>query len=136
MLRGAGTVHIDSASIDGNGGAVFSDTWIGVVDSDVTPPSGSITNVKLARPGKPVGLWRARVSFVGSDDLPGNTVTYQAQATAGSFFALRSGTLASGVGSFRFAFRRERSLRVLQIEIVLRDPVVNETSLERKVELR
>ena len=134
-IRGAGTSRIDSSTTDASGGAVFSDTWTGVVDSDVTPPSGSITAVKLTRPSKATGVWRGRVSFAAADDIAGNSVSYEAQITGGTFFALRTGTVPSKGGSFHFAFHRERGVRALRNAIALHDPVGNTTTLRKKVKL-
>jgi hypothetical protein len=136
LLRGRGIAHIDSSSNPPGAAATFSETWTGFVDFDATPPAGSITGVKVTRPHARSGLWKVQVSFAARDDVEGNAVSYDARATAGPVFVRKLGTLTDGRGTFRFAFVRPKPTHVLTIQIFVRDPVGNQTTLARRVKLR
>jgi hypothetical protein len=135
-LRGKGTAAIDSSTGVNASPIVFSDTWTGTVDFDATAPTGSVTAVKVARPHNSRGRWHATVSVSARDNVDSNPVSFTATATAGSFFASKSGTITSGAGSFTLTFHRAKRTRFLRITIRLSDPWGNATTITKNVRLR
>jgi hypothetical protein len=135
-LRGKGTAIIDSSTGVNSSPIVFSDTWNGTVDFDATPPTGSVTAVKVTRPHASRGRWHATVFFSARDNVDGNPVSFSATATAGLFIASKSGTLTSGTGSFTLAFHPAKRTRLLRIAIRLSDPWGNATTIRKNVRLR
>ena len=130
-LRGQGTGKVDSSTGD-TPPVYFSDTWTGVVDFDATAPSGSVTlNVTRLRGHR----WRVRARLVARDNVEGNAVSYRATASAGSYFASRSGTVSTGRRSLAFVFRARRGRR-FGIEFTLSDPVGNTSTIRRTARLR
>jgi hypothetical protein len=135
-LRGKGTARIDSSTGVNSSPIVFSDTWTGVVDFDATPPTGSVTAVKVVRPHTSRGRWHVTVSFKARDNVDANSVRFSATATAGPFFASRSGTVTSGTGSFTLSFHPAKRTRQLRIAIKLSDPWGNASTIRKNVRLR
>lgn len=134
-LRGNGTAHVDSSTGPTSVPVVFSDTFTGVVDFDATPPSGSITSVKIARPRTASGRWRVRLSLAARDDVATNPVSFQADATIGALALAAKGTVTTGTADFSFSFRRPRGARVLAIEVRLSDPIGNQSVVTTTVRL-
>jgi hypothetical protein len=135
-LRGKGTATIDSSTGVNSSPITFSDSWTGLVDFDATPPTGSVTAVKVARPHNSRRRWRATVFFKARDNVDANRVRFSATVTVGPFFAGRSGTVTSGTGSFTLAFHRAKRTRLLRIAIMLSDPWGNTSTIKKKVRLR
>ena len=135
-LRGVGSAHIDSSSTDSSGAVNFSETWSGIADLDATAPTGAIKAVKLTPPGKASRLWKVQVSFSAADNVAGNTVSYEATATAGPVFVQRRGTAAGGAASLSFAFKRPMAVHVLQLRINLADPLRNTSTIRKSIKLR
>ncbi|HMJ01164.1 MAG TPA: hypothetical protein VK488_15130 [Gaiellaceae bacterium] len=130
-LRGKGTGKVDS-STGPTPPVYFSDTWTGVVDFDATAPTGSVTLKVTRLRGH---RWRVRATLLASDNVEGNAVSYRATASAGSYFASRSGTVSTGRRSLAFVFRARRGRR-FEIELTLADPCGNTSTIRRAVRLR
>jgi len=135
-LRGKGTATIDSSTGVNSSPIIFSDSWTGTVDFDATPPTGSITAVKVARPHTSRGRWHATVFFSARDNVDANPVSFSATATAGPFLTNKSGTVTSGAGSFTLAFHPAKRTRLLRIAIELSDPWGNASTITKNVRLR
>jgi hypothetical protein len=135
-LRGKGTATIDSSTGVNSSPITFTDTWTGTVDFDTTPPTGSVTAAKIARPHTPRGRWHVTVSFSARDNVDANPVSFSATATAGPFFASKSGTITSGTGSFTLTFHPTKRTRLLRIAIELSDPWGNASTIKKNVRLR
>jgi hypothetical protein len=135
-LHGNGTATIDSSTGVNSSPIIFSDTWTGIVDFDTTAPTGSVTAVKVTRPHSSRGRWHVTVSFSARDNVDANPVSFSATATAGPFFASKSGTITTGIGSFTLAFHPTKRTRLLRIAIELSDPWGNTSTINKNVRLR
>ncbi len=135
-LRGNGKATIDASTGVNTSPIVFSDTWTGSVDFDMTPPTGSITAVKVTHPRSARGRWHAAVLFSAHDNVDSNPVNFSATATAGRFYATRNGTVTTGAGTFTIAFRTTKHTHLLRIEIQLSDPWGNQTTLAKTIRFR
>ena len=135
-LRGKGTATIDSSTGENTSPIIFSDAWSGAVDFDDTPPAGSVTDVKVARPHTSRGRWHVNVFFSARDNVDANPVSFSATATAGPFFASKSGTITSGTASLTVAFHPAKRTRLLRIAIELSDPSGNASTIKKNVWLR
>jgi hypothetical protein len=135
-LRGKGTATIDASTGVNTSPIIFSDSWTGAVDFDTTAPTGSVTAVKVTRPHTSRGRWRARVFFSARDNVNTNPVSFSATATAGPFYASKSGTITSGTGSFTLTFHLAKRAHRLRISIELSDPWDNARTITKNVRLR
>jgi hypothetical protein len=135
-LRGKGLGKVDTNQGGDTPPVIFSDTWTGEVDFDATAPTGSITAVKVTHPRFARGRWSTKVTFSARDNVEANSVSFSATATAGNFFATKTGTVTAGIGSFTLTFRPAKSTRLLRIQIQLSDPWGNETTIRKTVRLR
>jgi hypothetical protein len=135
-LRGKGLGKVDTNQGGDTPPVTFSDTWTGAVDFDATAPTGSITAVKVTHPRIARGRWHVTVFFSARDNIDANPVSFSATATAGTFFASKSGTIMSGTGSFALAFHPAKRTRFLRIAIMLSDPWGNASTIKKNVRLR
>jgi hypothetical protein len=91
---------------------------------------------KVVHPHTSRGPWHATVVFSASDNVDANPVSFSATATAGPFFASKSGTITSGTASFTLTFRPAKRTRLLRIAIELSDPWDNASTIAKSVRLR
>jgi hypothetical protein len=137
-LRGKGTAVLDT--VTGNPAdhitTRFNETWIGVVDFDVTRPVVRISQASAKRLQRPMGIYSVRVVFSARDGSDANAVSYDLTMSGGpSVFAHRSGTTTSGTVSITFRIRPHKDVRRLRLTVVASDPVGNETKVIRQVRL-
>jgi hypothetical protein len=135
-LRGQGTGTVDYSTGEGVTPITFSDTWAGVVDFDATAPTGSVKRVEVVRPTVARGRWRVRVEFSARDNIEENAVAFTASATAGPFLLKKTGTVTAGTATFMLVFHRPMAMHYLKLEIDLRDPWGNESTIRKKIKLR
>lgn len=135
-LRGLGTGTIDSSTGLSSSPITFSETWTGVIDFDATSPRARFTPARITRPRARTGRWTVRVGFTATDNVAGNPVTFDATGWSGPFLAIRAGTAASGTTVLSFSFRKLPSMRRLDVELRLSDPVGNTAIVTTHINLR
>jgi hypothetical protein len=134
-LRGKGTAKIDSSTGINSSPIIFSDSWTGSVDFDATAPIGSLTAIKVVRPHTSGGRWSVTVFFNARDNVAANPVSFSATATAGPFFANRSGRITHETSSFTLAFHLAKRTDLLRIAVRLSDPWGNTRTIRKNVRL-
>jgi hypothetical protein len=137
MLRGKGTAVLDTVSGDPANHITtsFDETWVGVIDFDVTRPTVSISQARATQLQRPKGAYVVRIAFSARDGAAGNAVSYSMIASGGGAFVRRSATTTSGAVSIRFRVRPEKGTRRLRLTLAASDPVGNETRLVRRLSL-
>jgi hypothetical protein len=137
MLRGKGTAVLDTVSGDPANHITtsFDETWVGVIDFDVTRPTVSISQAKATRLQRPKGAYVVRMAFSAQDGAAGNAVSYTMVASGGGAFARRSATTTAETVSITFRVRPEKGTRRLRLTLAASDPVGNETSVVRQLRL-
>jgi hypothetical protein len=137
MLRGKGTAVLDTVSGDpaNHIATSFDETWVGVIDFDVTRPTVSISQARARRLQRPKGAYVVRIAFSAGDGSAGNVVSYAMTVSGGGAFVRRSATTTAGTVSITFRVRPEKGTRRLRITVVASDPVGNETRVVRQLRL-
>jgi hypothetical protein len=136
-LRGKGTLVNDFVSGDpaDHITTTFRETWLGVIDFDVTPPDISISQASAKRLRRPAGAYSIQIVLSARDGSEGNAVSYVITVT-GSVWVSRSGQTTSGTVSTTLRVRPSARVRRLQLVVVASDPVGNETRVARQLRLR
>ena len=137
-LRGKGTF---ATALFGDPEAVttrtFRETWHGLTDFDNVPPTIAISRASVKRLRRPQGSYTIRIVLSARDDNEGNATTYRIGVRSGAGeLASRSGETTSGTVSATFRVRPKKSARSLQLVIVASDPLGNERTVTRRLNLR
>jgi hypothetical protein len=137
MLRGKGTAVLDTVSGDPANHIMttFDETWVGVIDFDVTRPILSISQVRATQLQRPKGVYVVRIAFSARDGAAGNAVSYTMIASGGAAFVRRSAMTTSATVSITFRVRPEKGTRRLRLTLTVSDPVGNETRVVRRLTL-
>ena len=136
-LRGKGTSVNDFVSGDpaDHITTTFGESWLGVIDFDVTPPEVRISQASATRLRRPKGAYNIRVAFSARDGSAGNAVSYAMTVSAPRVFVRRTGTTTSGTVSTTFRVRPDKRARRLRLVVVASDPVGHETRVARQLRL-
>jgi hypothetical protein len=136
-LRGKGTAVLDTVSGDPANHITtsFDETWVGVIDFDITHRTVSISQARATRLQRPKGAYVVHIAFSTPDGTTGNAVSYAMTVSGGGAFVRRSGTTTSGTVSTMLRVRPEKGMRRLRLTLAASDPVGNETRLVRQSRL-
>jgi hypothetical protein len=136
-LRGKGTSVLDTISGDPANHITtrYNETWVGVIDFDVTRPDVRISQASGKRLQRPRGSYSIRVAFSARDGSDGNAVSYAITVSGSGVFVHRKGTTTSGSVSMAFRVRPRKLARTLRLVLVASDPAGNETRIARQLRL-
>jgi hypothetical protein len=136
-LRGRGAFEGRHTGGDEPETFTFVASWEGIVDFDDVAPVVAISQATARKLTRPRGVYLVRVTFSARDDLETNAVSYDARARAGaSESAPRRGAARPGSVSVALRLRPPRGTRKVRIVITASDPVGNERSVTRSVNVR
>jgi hypothetical protein len=142
-LRGKGDYL--SEQLSDQPGLVYRTSMRGFADYDSVAPSVAITSARATKLSPRAGTYTIRVALSLRDDVEGNPVRYSVGVTEGPqhprdrghlLLDVKDGSTTSGSVSMRLhVWPSSKRVRSLQLQVSGSDPVGNEVTLVRSLEL-